>query len=43
MDGPPATYTWSVNGDTLTLAPVGGRDACAIRGFVWAGQWTRVA
>ena len=28
--------------DTLTLAPVGGRDACAVRGFVWSGQWTRV-
>jgi hypothetical protein len=42
MDGPSATYTWSVSGDTLTLAPVGGRDACGIRGFIWAGDWTRV-
>jgi len=41
MDGPDATYTWTVNGDTLTLTPVGGHDACSIRGFVWAGQWTR--
>jgi hypothetical protein len=41
-DGPAATYTWSVSGDTLTLAPVGGHDACGIRGFVWAGEWTRV-
>lgn len=41
MDGPAATYSWSVNGDTLTLAPVGGHDACGIRGFIWAGQWTR--
>ena len=41
-DGPPATYTWSVSGNTLTLAPVGGHDACRIRGFVWTGQWTRV-
>ena len=40
-DGPRATYDWSVSGDTLTLAPVGGHDACGIRGFVWAGQWTR--
>jgi hypothetical protein len=42
QDGPAATYTWSVSGDTLTLAPVGGHDACGIRGFVWAGAWTRV-
>jgi hypothetical protein len=41
MDGPPSTYTWTVSGNTLTLAPVGGHDACGIRGFVWAGQWTR--
>jgi hypothetical protein len=39
--GPPATYTWSVSGNTLKLAPVGGHDACAIRGFVWSGNWTR--
>lgn len=41
-DGPSATYTWSVTGRTLTLAPVGGHDACGIRGFIWAGTWTRV-
>jgi hypothetical protein len=41
-DGPPATYSWSVSGNTLTLAPVGGKDTCAIRGFIWAGTWTRV-
>jgi hypothetical protein len=41
-DGPPAAYTWSVTGRTLTLAPVGGHDACGIRGFIWSGQWTRV-
>jgi hypothetical protein len=41
-DGPSATYTWNVSGDTLTLAPVGGHDACGIRGFIWSGQWTRV-
>ena len=41
-DGPDATYSWSVDGETLTLAPVGGHDACAVRGFIWAGQWTRV-
>jgi hypothetical protein len=39
--GPAATYTWSVTGDTLKLAPVGGHDACAIRGFVWSGVWRR--
>ena len=42
MDGPSATYTWSVNGTTLTLAPVGGNDACSIRGYIWTGTWTRV-
>lgn len=40
--GPPADYSWSVRGDTLTLAPIGGHDACGIRGFIWIGQWTRV-
>jgi hypothetical protein len=41
-NGPAATYNWSVSGDTLTLTPVGGHDACGVRGFVWSGQWTRV-
>ena len=36
------TTTGSVSGDTLTLAPVGGHDACGIRGLVWGGTWTRV-
>jgi hypothetical protein len=40
--GPGATYRWSVLGDTLTLQPVGGHDACGIRGFIWAGKWTKV-
>jgi hypothetical protein len=40
--GPGADYTWSVTGNTLTLAPAGGDDACGIRGFIWTGQWTRV-
>ena len=40
--GPPADYNWSVSGDTLTLVPVGGKDACGIRGFIWTGTWTRV-
>jgi hypothetical protein len=39
--GPKATYSWSVKGDTLTLSPVGGHDACADRGSIWAGTWTR--
>jgi hypothetical protein len=39
--GPAADYTWSVSGDTLTLKPAGGKDACGLRGFVWAGEWTR--
>jgi hypothetical protein len=41
--GPEADYTWSVNGDTLTLAPVGGTDACNQRGAILTGTWTRVA
>jgi hypothetical protein len=41
--GPPATYTWSVSGNQLKLAPVGRHDACAIRGFIWTGTWTRVS
>jgi hypothetical protein len=40
--GPPADYRWSVAGDTLTLAPASGKDACGIRGFIWTGEWTRV-
>lgn len=40
-DGPPADYTWSVAGDTLTLA-ARGADGCGVRGFVWSGQWARV-
>ena len=40
--GPSADYRWSVKGRTVTLSPVGGRDACRIRGFIWTGQWTRV-
>jgi hypothetical protein len=40
--GPGADYTWSVAGSTLTLTPAGGKDACAVRGFIWTGTWTRV-
>jgi hypothetical protein len=40
--GPGADYTWSITGDILTLAPVGGKDPCAPRGFIWTGEWTRV-
>lgn len=42
VGGPVATYSWSVSGDTLTLTPSGGADACTVRGFIWAGDWTRV-
>ena len=42
-DGPSGSYGWSISGDTLALTPRGGTDPCANRGFVWAGQWTRVA
>jgi hypothetical protein len=41
--GPAANYTWSVTGNNLTLAPVGGHDACGIRGFIWTGTWTRAS
>ena len=34
-------YTWSVSGNTLTLMPVGGKDPCPLRGFIWTGDWTR--
>lgn len=40
--GPQADYRWSVSGDTLTLAPVGGKEPCRVRQFIWAGEWTRV-
>lgn len=40
--GPPAEYSWTVSGNTLKLAPIGGKDGCGIRGFIWAGTWTRV-
>ena len=40
--GPGADYSWSVNGTTLTLAPVGRKDPCGPRGFIWTGDWTRV-
>lgn len=42
QDGPAATYRWSVSGDILTLTPAGGFDPCGVRGYIWAGQWTRV-
>ena len=38
--GPVANYTWSVSGNTLTLTP-GGKDACGVREFIWAGEWKR--
>jgi hypothetical protein len=39
--GPAATYTWTVMGSTLSLAPVGGRDPCPRRGLAWTGTWRR--
>jgi hypothetical protein len=41
-EGPATTYSWSVSGNTLTLAPVGGHDGCGQRGKTWTGTWTRV-
>ena len=40
-DGPPTEYSWTVSGNSLTLAPIGGQDACHQRGTVWSGTWTR--
>jgi hypothetical protein len=40
--GPGTDYTWSIEGNVLTLAPVNGKDPCTPRGFLWTGQWTRV-
>jgi hypothetical protein len=42
QDGPRGDYEWSISNDTLTLTPRGGDDPCGVRGFIWAGQWTRV-
>ena len=41
-DGPSGDYGWSIRDDTLTLTPRGA-DPCAVRAFVWAGNWTRIA
>jgi len=41
--GPAASYRWNVSDKTLSLTPIGGSDACGIRGFIWTGEWTRVA
>lgn len=41
MGRPGADYGWSVSGDLLTLAPIGG-DRCAERRLIWTGRWTRV-
>jgi hypothetical protein len=40
--GPRATYTWSVEGDTLRLAPQGRVDKNTQRGGIFTGTWTRV-
>ena len=40
--GPGANYTWTVTGKVLTLTPIGGKDECSIRGFIWTGSWARV-
>ena len=41
-DGPSGDYGWSIRDDTLTLAPRAA-DPCAVRAFIWAGNWTRIA
>jgi hypothetical protein len=42
QDGPSGDYEWSISNGKLSLTPSGGADPCGIRGFIWAGQWTRV-
>jgi hypothetical protein len=39
--GRETTYTWSVEGDTLTLGPAAGMDACRQRGMILTGEWRR--
>lgn len=39
--GRETTYTWSVDGNTLSLVPATGVDACRQRGMILAGEWTR--
>jgi hypothetical protein len=39
--GRETTYIWSVSGNTLTLAPQGGTDACRQRGAILTGEWKR--
>jgi hypothetical protein len=39
--GRETTYNWSVDGNTLTLEPAGGVDACRQRGTIFTGEWTR--
>jgi hypothetical protein len=43
VDGPSGDYDWSISGAALSLTPHGGSDPCGVRGFIWAGQWTRVS
>jgi hypothetical protein len=39
--GPFGSYTWTVNGRSLTLSPV--NEACPDRQGIWAGTWTRAS
>lgn len=40
--GPEATYSWTVSGEVLTLAPMEAADGCSQRGAIFTGEWTRV-
>jgi hypothetical protein len=40
--GPDAGYAWTVEGDTLTLAPARPADTCKQRAAIVTGEWTRV-
>jgi len=37
----PADYTWSRDGDTVTIASADGADSCADRDAVVAGAWSK--
>ena len=39
--GRETSYTWSVDGDRLTLTPAAGADPCRQRGTILTGRWTR--
>jgi hypothetical protein len=39
-DGPPASYSWSITGDELTLTAI--KEPSGSRRAIWEGIWTRM-